>query len=88
MSNLPRIRASLSLALVCALAACTQPDNARRVLEDAGYKDVQMHGYDWLNCSKDDTYHDKFSAVGPSGRRVSGVVCAGLLFKGATIRLD
>lgn len=47
-----------------------------------------MTGYDWLNCSEDDVFHDKFTAKGPTGRRVSGAVCAGLLFKGATIRLD
>lgn len=69
-------------------AGCTQPDHARRVLEAQGYTDIQMDGYDFLNCSKDDTYHDKFTAKGPTGQRVSGVVCAGLLFKGATVRLD
>jgi hypothetical protein len=70
------------------LSGCTQPDVATRVLSGAGYKDIQMHGYDWLNCSKDDQYHDKFTATGPTGQKVSGVVCAGLWFKGATIRLD
>lgn len=76
------------ILLVCALSACTEPDRARSVLEGAGYTEIQMHGYDWLNCSKDDTYHDKFTAKGPTGKTVSGVVCAGLFFKGAIIRLD
>ena len=75
----------ITAALLC---GCTQPDTARRVLADAGYSNVQMHGYDWFACGKDDTYADKFTATGPSGRQVSGVVCAGLMFKGATVRLD
>jgi hypothetical protein len=70
------------------LVGCTQPDKAARVLSGAGYTNIEMHGYDWLNCSEDDSYHDKFTAVGPAGQQVSGVVCGGILFKGATIRLD
>lgn len=79
------IGASLLTAVLC---GCTQPETAQRVLTGAGYKDISMQGYDWLNCSKDDTYHDKFTATGPTGQKVSGVVCAGLFFKGATIRLE
>ena len=67
---------------------CTQPDNAKRILEDQGYTEIQMRGYDILNCSEDDAYKDKFIAKGPTGKTVSGVVCAGLMFKGSTIRLD
>lgn len=75
------------LAAFC-LSACTKPDHAARVLESAGYTDIQMHGYVVFGCSEDDQYHDKFTAKGPTGKPVSGVVCAGLVFKGATIRLD
>jgi len=78
----------LFAAVIASLSACTQPDRAHAVLEGAGYTQIQMQGYDFFNCSEDDTYHDKFTAVGPSGKRVSGVVCAGFMFKGATIRLD
>ena len=69
------------------LAGCTQPDHARKVLESAGYTEIQMQGYDWINCSEDDMYRDKFTAKGPTGKPISGVVCAGF-FKGSTIRLD
>lgn len=75
----------LSAAL---MSGCTQPETARAILERAGYTQIQMHGYDWFACSKDDTYHDKFTAIGPAGKPVTGVVCAGLLFKGSTIRFD
>lgn len=74
--------------LTVMLGGCTQPDTAARVLADQGYTQIELHGYDWFNCSKDDTYHDKFTATGPTGRKVSGVVCGGLFFKGATVRLD
>jgi hypothetical protein len=78
----------LAATITALCVACTQPDHAKKILEDQGYTDVRMDGYDWLNCSKDDVYHDKFTAKSPAGKKVSGVVCAGLLFKGATIRLD
>lgn len=82
------MKKTIAIALLALLTACTQPDHAKRVLEDQGYTKVEMLGYDWLNCSKDDTYHDKFRALSPAGKPVTGVVCAGVLFKGATIRLD
>jgi len=79
----------LVIAAIALLSAgCTQPDHALKVLESQGYTDIRMGGYDWLNCSKDDTYHDKFTAKGPTGKEVSGVVCAGLFFRGSTVRLD
>jgi hypothetical protein len=78
----------LLLSLVAICAGCTQPDIARQVLEGAGYKDIEMQGYDLFSCSKDDTFHDKFTATGPTGKRISGTVCAGLLFKNSTIRFD
>lgn len=76
------------LTAVFGISGCTKPESAARQLEAAGYTDIQLHGYDWFNCSKDDTFHDKFTAKGPTGKPVSGVVCSGLLFKGGTIRLD
>lgn len=76
------------LIVAALLGGCTQPEHATRVLQSAGYSDIQTHGYDFFACGQDDTYADKFTAKGPTGKPVSGVVCAGLFFKGATIRLD
>ena len=70
------------------LTACTNADSARRVLEENGYSDIQMTGYRFFMCGKEDFYHSGFAAKGPTGRSVSGVVCQGLLFKGSTIRFD
>ncbi len=77
---------SLLTAVLC--AGCTQPEHAKNVLEKQGYNNIQMQGYDFFNCAKGDWYHDKFIATGPTGQNVSGVVCAGLFFKGSTTRLD
>jgi hypothetical protein len=76
-----------AIALAASLSACTAPDRALRVLQDAGYSDITIAGYAWAACSEDDTFATRFSATGPSGRPASGAVCSGL-FKGATIRLD
>lgn len=76
------------LTLLFVISGCTDPNKAMRQLESAGYTDIQMLGYDLWGCSQDDTYSDKFTAKGPTGKIVSGVVCNGLVFKGGTIRLD
>jgi hypothetical protein len=69
------------------LVGCTSPDTAQRTLSGSGYTKVVLTGYRFLGCGEDDLYHDGFEAVGPSGQRVTGVVCRGP-FKGSTIRLD
>lgn len=68
------------------LAGCTSETDARRALEAEGYKDIQITGYDWFACAKDDTFHTGFKAKNRDGKTVSGVVCSGLIFKSATIR--
>lgn len=78
--------AILSIALL-ALSACTDGDTATRALHGAGYTDIQLTGYRWTGCSDSDDYATGFSATGPTGVRVTGVVCSGWL-KGATIRTD
>lgn len=82
MKNLALLLASL------ALCACTQPNNAQQLLEAQGYTDVQITGYRWFACSDDDTYRTGFTATSPAGKSIKGTVCAGLFFKGATIRFE
>lgn len=74
--------------LALGLAGCTDGDGAKKALEQAGYTNVEVGGYDMWACGEDDTYATKFKAVGPTGIRVSGTVCAGMFFKSKTIRLD
>ena len=76
--------------MVCAvlsLCACTRPDATKDLLTSQGYKDVTITGYSFFACSKDDTFATGFDAVSPTGQRVSGAVCSGLM-KGSTIRFD
>lgn len=80
-------RILLIAAAAMALTACTDPQGAREALLDAGYSDIQILGYDPWACSKDDTFHTEFAATGPTGHRVTGVVCGAGIFKGETIRL-
>lgn len=68
------------------LASCTDSSDARRVLENDGYTDIEMTGYRPFMCSDDDTYKTGFKAK-KNGHVVTGAVCGGLL-KGNTIRLD
>lgn len=70
------------------LFGCTDAGNAQRVLESAGYTNIQITGYDWFACSEDDTLSTGFTAIGPTGKPVKGAVCSGLIFKNSTIRLN
>lgn len=76
------------ITAIAVLAACTDPTTATRVLLDQGYTNVQMTGYNFMACSRDDTYHSGFTAKSPAGHQVSGTVCAGVLFKNSTIRFE
>jgi hypothetical protein len=80
------MRYVLALVAALALSACTDTKGAQDALEDAGYTQIKITGYQFFACSQDDTYATGFEATSSAGHRVSGVVCAGFLFKGATIR--
>lgn len=76
------------LILCLFLVACTDADKAKQVLEDAGYTDIRITGYNYFGCSGKDSYHTGFIATSKStGRTVEGVVCSAWL-KGSTIRLE
>lgn len=78
----------LIVAAILVSGCCTDPQNATRILEENGYSDVQITGYNWAACSDDDTYHTGFTATAPGGRKVRGTVCAGVFFKNSTIRFE
>ena len=75
------------ILLAVLFSGCTASNEATRALEGAGYTQIQITGYSWFGCGKDDTFATGFEATGPSGKHVSGVVCSGWL-KGATIRTE
>lgn len=66
----------------------TDEPHSKRILEKQGYTDVSFTGYDWFACSEDDWYHTGFVATSPSGDRLSGAVCCGLIMKSCTVRFD
>lgn len=76
------------MAAILSLTACTNAQDAERVLRQQGYADIRTTGYAWLSCGKDDKVRTGFTAIAPNGERVSGAVCGGLFFKNNTIRLD
>lgn len=78
----------LIAVLSVALSACTDVFGASRVLESQGMTEIELTGYAWFSCSEDDFYKTKFRAVSVTGEKVSGAVCSGLFFKGATVRYD
>lgn len=69
------------------LAGCSSPDEATRALFGAGYTNITITGYQFFGCDDKDSFHTGFEATGPTGQRVTGVVCSGIL-KGATIRTN
>ena len=76
------------LVTLVMLAACSSQSDAERALKGAGYTDIQTHGWAMFGCNSDqDSFTTKFTATGPTGQKVSGVVCSDWL-KGSTIRLD
>lgn len=70
------------------ILACIDDQSTRRVLTQQGYSDIEITGYRWFGCSKDDWYHTGFKAKSSSGLDLTGVVCEGMFFKGNTIRFD
>lgn len=75
------------LMTLCFAAGCTDADNAQRVLTAQGYTDIELTGYSFFGCGQDDFKRTGFRARAPGGQPVEGVVCQGLIFKGATVRM-
>ncbi|WP_225899780.1 hypothetical protein [Croceicoccus gelatinilyticus] len=67
--------------------AFTLPDRATEILVAQGYTEIQTTGYAYFDCGADDLFATAFEGTSPSGQRVEGAVCSGLL-KGNTVRLD
>lgn len=86
------IQIGVGVALLAAFpfvapVACTSPDSATQVLLAQGYSEVRTTGYAYFDCGEGDFFATAFEANSPSGQRVEGAVCSGLL-KGNTVRLD
>lgn len=92
-----RNKIALVAAVVAVLGGCvgTNPGVATEIVEDAGYTDVQMTGFNYWGCGTgyETAYLGSkiemtgFTALAPSGRRVTGTVCRGT-FGDYTIRMQ
>lgn len=84
-----RMIAAVVIVGVCSITitACSDPTTAERALKAAGYTEIVLSGWGpFAGCGNEDAFATRFSAKGPTGVPVSGVVCSGLL-KSSTIRL-
>jgi hypothetical protein len=61
---------------------------ARLAIEAFGFTDVKLVGLAIVGCGRDDSYRVEFEGTGPRGHHVTGLVCAGIFFKGWTVRLN
>lgn len=76
------------LVLAVALSGCfSSPDEARRVLRQEGYTEVEVTGLAPLSCGHGDKMRTGFKAKNIAGNHVEGVVCCGLVFKACTVRV-
>ena len=76
------------LAIICLcflLVSCDGNATSTEILEEQGYTNVEITGYNLFACSEDDMYRLNFTATNPNGTPVKGVVCSAPL-KGYTIR--
>jgi uncharacterized lipoprotein YehR (DUF1307 family) len=76
----------IAVVLIVAMSGCTAENEARRVLENDGFTNIQLKGWSPFSCDQKDTFATGFEAD-KNGRHVKGVVCSGVL-KGATIRFN
>lgn len=67
---------------------CPNAPQAQRVLEAQGYTDITITGgnHGW-SCG-DDGSATGFTATGPTGGRLEGVVCCGIVVKACTVRIE
>jgi hypothetical protein len=73
------------LTLLC-LTSCTDKKSAEEALTNMGFNEIEITGYKFFSCGKDDFYHTGFKARNIHGNLVEGTVCSGLFFKDATVR--
>lgn len=76
----------MSILSVSLMTACSNSNDAHKALEAQGFTNIETTGYSPLSCSEDDFYSTGFKATNPQGKRVTGTVCSGFMFKNSTIR--
>jgi hypothetical protein len=75
----------------CNASGCEGDRNeAKRIVENAGYTAVEVGGSKGYKCGRDDGKSNTFSALAPNGSYVEGTVCCSLsgCAKGCTLRFE
>lgn len=80
------MKKTVAFVSIVVLAGCTDESHSRKTLRSSGYSDIEITGYNWLECGEGDAFHTGFRAKNPRGETVEGTVCCGLATKGCTIR--
>lgn len=62
-------------------------NESTRILEEHGYKNIKIEGYDWFNCDRNYMFHTKFEAQDKLGNKIDGCVCSGSIFKETIITI-
>ena len=73
------------IIVVVFMVGCTRPESARELLQREGYTNIEITGYAWFACGKDDWSQTGFRAK-KNGITIEGAICEGLIFKNKTIR--
>jgi hypothetical protein len=78
----------LAVVLPIGYWGCPNNSRARDILQAEGYTQIKTTGggHGW-SCG-DDGSATGFTATGPGGGRVDGVVCCGLVVKACTVRVE
>jgi hypothetical protein len=76
----------LFIVFISLFSSCTDATETRRILAAQGFKKIEITGYNFWGCGKEDFYHTGFNAISPNNTPISGTVCSGLFFKGSTVR--
>jgi hypothetical protein len=77
----------IALVVSAIIMASDSEDGAKRALEAHGFVEIQLTGYRWIGCNRDENYRMGFQAKDAKGKPVTGVVCRGLL-TGGSVRID
>lgn len=73
------------IGFLFAWCGCEDADRARETLENYGFTNIDVGGWEPWSCGDDYTFVNSFTATNSQKRRVSGVVCCGYL-KGCTVK--
>lgn len=69
----------LCLSIALLLGACTAEERSIQILKDSGMTDIEITGYAFGVCYKNEHIHAGFTAKNAIGKRVRGVVCCDFL---------